>query len=728
MSGTVAVDGLSAPVRVVRDRWGIPHIYAERQDDVFFAQGFVQAQDRLFQMDVWRRAAQGRLAEVLGANFIERDVMTRRMQFRGSIETDWAGCAPDVRAIAGAFVRGVNAWVAVARDRMPEEFRLAGWRPDFWTPDDLLSRTDAFVSSGSAIAAVLRARLVAAVGVREADRLLPPGAARTERSEGPTVVPRDFDPAWASDVVSDALRRVGTSPFFLGLAHPQSNAWVVASDRSASGLPLLANDPHPAFAHPSLRYLVHLHAPGWSVAGATYPWLPGVAIGHNDRIAWGLTAFDARVQDVYVERVNPDNPHQVQESGRWVDIDREQGTIPVKGRAKPFLFDLERTRHGIVVAVDGARHLAFTVRWTGTEPCSASELGALALDRARDWPEVRAALAWWKLPAVDVVYADAGGNIGHQSAALVPIRRSWNGALPAPAWPGTFEWTGWRSLDDLPHALNPREGYIAAANNNVARINRLQQVLAGRRRFTVGDLEQLQHDTVAWNAERVVPLLARVRVDREDVEGGRQELLKWDHRVSADSAAAALYVFWEQALRLKLLEGVLEGSLARDYLAAADSLDVAALARLPSSTVVDALIAAFDERHGTAGSNAARPWGAWHVVSFQHPLAITEATRRRFDVGPFPLGGYNGTVMASYERGGRVAGGASFRAIVDIADWDRSVVINAPGQSGAPGSPHFSDLATIWAAGEYVPLSFSDRSVQTSAGTTLLLTPRGRAQ
>ena len=723
VSGTLEVGGLSSPVRVVRDRWGVPHIDAATQDDLFFAQGFVQAEDRLFQMDLWRRSVQGRLSEVLGANFIERDVMTRRIQYHGDLDADWASYGPDARSIAGAFVRGVNAWAAMAREHPPEEFVLAGWRPDFWTPEDLLNRTDAFVASENAAAQVLRARLVAAVGVRRADMLLPTGL------RGATDLPRGLDLSTISPVVADALRRVGTPPFFMGLAaipstppgRAGSNAWVIAPARSATGSAILANDPHQRFDHPSWRYLVQLHAPGWDVIGATSPWLPGVAIGHNDRVAWGLTALAADAQDLYVEKVNPANPHQVQERGRWVDTDFTQGELPVKGRAEPFTFDLERTRHGVIVAVDRGRNLAFTVRWAGSEPGTAAGLGALALDRARSWPEFRSALARWKAPASDVVYADVDGNTGHQAVALVP--EGWSGAVPAPGWTGAHEWRGWRTLDDLPHAFNPRLGYTIAANGSVPRTARLLEALGDARMLGVDDFKKLQHDTVSWNAAQLLPLLAGSHADRAEVEQARQRLVAWDLRVSADSTAATLYVFWERALRRILADAELQPTLAREYLPAANALNLPLPALVPASTLVDAVASALDDLRAATGSTAAPPWGSLHTVMFRHPLGVTEAARHRFNIGPFPLAGYDSTVM---ESDGRIeaTGGASYRQIIDLADWDRMVASNAPGQSGSPSSPHFADLAALWAAGQYFPLAFSAAAVGASAETTLTLVPR----
>ncbi len=724
VAGTLAVDGLSAPVRVVRDRWGVPHIDAQNQDDLFFAQGFVQAEDRLFQMDLWRRSVQGRLSEVLGANFIERDVMTRRIQYRGDPDLDWASCGADTRSIAGAFVRGVNAWVAVARARPPEEFVLAGWQPDFWAPEDLLNRTDAFVASDNAFAQVLRARLVAAVGARRAEALLPPGL------RGAMEVPRALDVSTISPIIANAVRRAGAAPFFVVLAGPVrggSNAWAIAPARSATGAAILANDPHRPFDHPSSRYLVHLHAPGWDVIGATSPWLPGVAIGHNERVAWGAAAVDASGQDLYVERMNPERPHQVEERGRWRDTDFVQGALPVKGRAAPFIFDLERTRHGVVVAVDSPRHLAFTVRWVGTEPGAAAELGALALDRARSWTEFRAALGRWKAPAADFVYADRDGHIGHQTAGLVPA--GWSGAVPAPGWTATSEWHGWKTLDDLPHDFDPRAGYTSAANGSIPRTERLREALGEARTFSVDDFKQLQHDTSSWNAARLIPQLATVHAQRPDVEEARQRLIAWDRRVSADSAAATLYVFWERALRRALANAELPPALAREYLPAAEARNLPLPALVSASVLADALASALEEIRAATGSATARPWGAVHTLLFRHPLGVTAAARHRFNVGPFPLAGYDATVMASDGNGGPgidPARGASYRQIVDVADWDRMMATNAPGQSGSPSSPHFADLAKRWAAGQYFPLVFSAGAVGAGAETTLVLVPRSR--
>jgi penicillin amidase len=455
LSGTLELSEVSAPVRIVRDRWGVPHIYAESQDDLFFAQGFVQAEDRLFQMDLWRRSAQGRLSQVLGPNFIERDAMTRRVQYRGNMDAEWASYGADANAIATSFVRGINAWVALARVRPPEEFRVAGWTPDFWSPTDLLNRTDSFMTSGDAIDEVRRMRL--------------------------------------SDVVEDALHRVGTPPFFVALAAPvpqidgrgrlqpdvgggnprlrPSSSGQVSVTR---GGPLRFSEEHRALDHPSSRYFVHLHAPRWNVIGATRPWLPGVAVGHNDRVAWAMAPFDADTEDVYVE--------PLASPGREIVKER----IVVKGRTAPFDFDWESTRHGMIVASDREGNRAFAVRWSGTQPGAAAELGALMLDRGETWPEFRSALAAWKMPARQVVYADASGNIGFQAAAFVPVRRG-------------GEWHGWLTIEDLPHAFNPAPGRVTITSPSTAPspssaasgalfAHTLGITAAARNRFNIGPL------------------------------------------------------------------------------------------------------------------------------------------------------------------------------------------------------------------------------------------------
>jgi penicillin amidase len=754
VSGSLAIGGLSAPVRVVRDRWGVPHIYAGNQNDLFFAQGLVQAQDRLFQMDLWRRAAQGRLSEVLGANFIERDAMTRRMQYHGDLAAEWASYGPDTQAIAAAFVRGINAWVDLVADRLPEEFALAGWRPEHWTADDLLNRTDAFLASANASDEVLRARLVAVLGAAQSDALTRASFA------APVNVPRELDVKAISYFVGDALKAVGAPPFFSGLSAPVitvplkpdttadegaggvhrppnrvgSNAWAVAGDRAATGAPLLAADPHQALDHPSRRYLVHLNAPGWNVIGAAAPWLPGVIIGHNDHLAWATTSRAADVQDLYVERVNPANTHQVELDGRWVDTKIISEPIVVKGKSKPFPFERESTAHGVIIASDRERHLAFTVRWTGFEPGAAAELASLGVDRAQSEAELRAALERWKLPAVTFVYATRDGRVGTEPAGWVPVRTGWNGTLPAPGWTGRYEWQGFQQEREGPKAPDAKARHVASANDSVARLRRIDRALSRSASLGIDDFKQLQHDTLAWNAEQLVPLLAAVRSERADVEEARARLLKWDRRLLADSTEATLYVFWERRLLNRLVREKVAASLVDEVAARANAVLVPAMTtssrlwfsgnavRKRNELLLAGLADAVDALRARQPDRTP-VWGSLHTALFRHPLSVTSIARRRFSVGPFERPGYADTVLSTGGVDLEQTSGATFSVIVDVGNWDRSLATNAPGQSGVPASAHFADLAKIWSTGEYFPLAFGEGAVQNAAETTLTLVP-----
>jgi penicillin amidase len=641
----------------------------------------------------------------------------------------------------------VNAWVALARERPPEEFVLAGWLPESWAPEDLLNRTDAFVASlPGAQDEVFRARLVAAIGPRAADALLPLDGGLA------TTVPRGLEPDIVSPIVGAALGRVGTPPFFTGLAArvvPEpadaqpaplgpldtgSNAWAIRGSHSDTGSPLLATDPHRLLANPSLRYLVHLKAPGWHVMGATAPWLPGVAIGHTERMAWSMTAVRADTQDLYLERTNPDNPRQVWDDGRWADMEASRQVIGVKGSSKPFEYEELRTRRGVVVALDAERNLAYVVRWSGTEPGAAAELGTLAINRAASWPDFLAAVARWKMPAVEFVYADVDGHVGRLVAGHTPVRRGNNGAMPAPAWTGEHDWRGWTPPEERPTAFDPRAGYVVSANDSLARRNRIAERLAVPGSFSVADFIELQRDVLSRDAERIVLPLEKLRAERADVEAARRELVQWDKQLTADGAAARLYVVWERLLLRRLATRRIPEPLVDGFLARGRQALIAALVQPSGSwfdgnvtrdrdvALLDALAEAIGEGASRHDATAVTARGLHHVL-FAHPLGVTPAARDRFNRGPFVLPGYAETVFSVAGAVPERMVGPSFRAVFDLADWDRSVATQAPGQSGSPSSPHFSDLARSWAAGEYFPLVFTEAAVKANAATTLTLLP-----
>jgi len=754
IEGKIEARGLAAPVEVIRDRWGIPHIYARSEDDLFFAQGYVQAQDRLFQMELWRRQTQGRLAELLGPDWVERDRLTRLVtRPRGDLDVEWASYGPGMRRVAERFVAGINAYVDGLRNRSPLEFALAGLALEHWSAEDLLARAEAFGMSGNAQSEVARVLLLHRFGRTTAGLLRPPDPP----------VAWDTPPGLVVEAVDDglaaALAGIGAAPKFgaepkaaaAGADGDGSNNWAVAGSRSRSGKPVLANDPHRALDHPSLRYLVHLEAPGLRAIGAVVPWFPGIAIGHNERIGWGLTIFAIDAQDLVQESLDPTDPERYRVGAGFERMRTFRETIHVRGGSRVEA-ELKFTRHGPVVHEDRARHLAWALRWTGSEPGTAGYLAGLSLARATNWPEFREALKRWKMPGENFVYADVDGHIGYQATGLAPIRSQGSGLLPVPGASGDHSWTGFASLDELPHAFDPPEGFLATANHNTLRpgdrvvghewssafrSRRILEVLGEARGFGVAESKDLQQDVVSLPAREIVPLLREVSFgdgaseEERLVSAARKLLLAWNHRMERDSPGAAIFAAFHARLTADYVASVLPPGAAAEVeivRSAAGEVLVTGLGRADASRrdllVAGAFRAAILELAKRLGGEPSRwSWGALHHAQFTHRLAVDEASRALFNRGPLARPGSAFTVNQTGGADFTQTGGATFRQILDLADWDASMATSAPGQSGQPGSPHFSDLLSLWAEGEYFPLAFSREKVEEVAAHRLTLVP-----
>ena len=763
IDGELTVPGLDSAVEVRRDRWGVPHIYARTQHDVFFAQGFVAAQDRLWQMEMWRRQAEGRLAEVLGPRAADRDRMARLFRYRGSRDAEWAAYGPNAREIVGAFVAGVNAYIGEAKDRLPIEFTLMGFAPDPWTIDVPLARVTSLSGVSNATTEILRARLIEAVGAKEAEAVLP-----TEPTRG-------LDPVPGLDLTgleNASLGGVGTA--FQDIAFQRvegSNNWVVSGKKTKSGKPILANDPHRAITHPSVRYITHLVGPGWNVIGAGEPASPGVSIGHNERIAFGLTIVGMDQQDVYIEKVKPCEGNGKGDTGsgrassaqraasspvsrlpipgarcylhngEWQPVTTVTDTIRVRGDSARIV-RLEYTHHGPIVSSDSTRGRAVAIRMVGQEPGTAAYLASLQLGRARNWRDFQAAMARWRMPSENMIYADVDGNIGWIAAGLMPKRR-WSGLLPVPG-DGRYEWSGFVPTPQLPHAYNPASGFIATANNNILprgyttpisydwssdyRVSRIREVLESRNDFAIADFQQLQHDDLSVLARKIVPPLiaAANRLGKADTRPV-QMLASWNHRMSRDAAAALVFEAWApvvarqaNAMRLSPKAAEVLGNRA-DYeqleaFLAAPAGAVSARAR--DSLMLSALdeaVADVTRRFGP--DTTAWRWGTVHVAELRHPLA------RSFDLPPVSRAGDANTVFATGGGNYRQTSGASYRQIIDLGDFDNSVAINVPGQSAQPGSEYYDNLLELWGNDRYFPLVYSRARVEQETKHLLKLVP-----
>jgi penicillin amidase len=782
----LTIPGLRQPVEVRRDRWGVPHIYAKNQQDLFFAQGFVAAQDRLFQMEMWRRLGEGRLAEVMGPAAAERDRYARLFKYRGDMAREWVAYAPDTRQIVTSFVAGVNAYIAMARDSLSPEFALLGFRPEPWTQEVPLTRVTGLSGVSNASSEVLRAALVEKLGKARVEQILP------------TDPQRALDPAPGLDLAGIDLRSLGgLGSTFADVAYNRiegSNNWVVSGRKTTTGRPILANDPHRVITNPAVRYIAHLVAPGWNVIGAGEPASPGVAIGHNDRIAFGLTVVGMDQQDVYVETLGacnaappagkkaasgdgqlggppqktntstrlparkPENANRIIPSqdpfgcywfrGAWRPLQNIVETVRVKGEP-PRRVTLQYTTHGPIISVDTARARAIAIRSIHSEPGTAAYLASLSLDRAKNWADFEGAMARWLMPSENMIYADVAGNIGWIAGGIMP-RRSWSGLLPVPG-DGSYEWTGFVAGRDLPRAYNPPDGFIATANHNILppgykiplsyewasryRIDRVKEVLRQDKKFGVEDFTRLQHDDYSLLASAIVPKLvaAATRLgqgDREDV----RTLASWNFHMSREQVAPTIFSAWAPAAYRRAIQLALVGEpdvtallgqraeyeWFEDFLA-----DPAATARGAAGRGASGdslLLAALDE--GVAdltkrfsGDRTKWKWGDIHVALFRHPLSA------KYDLPAASRGGDGNTVYATGGRDFKQTSGASYREIIDMADFDKSLVTNVPGQSSDPRSPHYRDLLPLWGNDQYFPLVYSRKRVEQETESTLWLQP-----
>lgn len=758
LDGTFQVRGLDGRVEVIRDRWGVPHVYAGSTRDVFFAQGFVHAQDRFCQMELDRRFGHGRVAEVFGPTALPLDRAARVLGFGRTAAIDLEAADDALRAALDAYSDGVNAWIRSPWYRAPVELALVGApRPAPWTPLDSLvfGRMMYWQLCRGWASEVVRARLIEAVGPERAAEL-----EIVHDPRNPVTLPRgievaDLDPA-------DVLPRGPLRDRGMG-----SNAWALSGARTASGRPLLANDMHLPLMLPSFWYEIHLVGGGLEVSGVSLPGLPMVMAGHNARIAWGMTLAHTDAEDTYVERFDPRSPHRYEFQGAWREADVRVEEIRVRGRRRPERVEVVTTVHGPIVsdALPGVgRRLA--LRSTALDPAQ-SALGWLRLNTARGWDDFVAAMRVMETPPLNVAYADVDGNIGYWCCGKVPIRASGDGRVPACGHSGDAEWVGYVPFDEMPHARNPAQGYVVSCNQpvvppdyphwmggvfvNGARARRIVQAIEAGGRMTVEDCRALQADVTCLPAADLIARLRRVRSDDPDFRLVSAILDGWVGRLDPRSVGACVY----EVLRFRLARRLLEPALGPDL---ADRLmgrgfdptvslsnefyghDSATILRMldrPKSWWVrtaggrDAWVvgacrdatAYLRERLGPAPERW--EWGRIHGAVFAHPMGTQPPLDRVFNLGPLPIGGDtdtpNQTAMCPDDPYDVKAWAATFRQILDTADWSRSLIIHAPGQSGQPASPHAEDLLDTWMRCELHPMLWTRADVEAHAAHRLTL-------
>jgi penicillin amidase len=810
VDGQIQVGGLEAPVDVYRDAWGIPHIYAGSLHDLFFAQGFVHAQDRFWQMDAWRHIGSGRLSEMFGGGQLETDAFLRTLGWKQTAEAEWDQLGPDEQAILLAYTDGVNAYLkdhdglALSLEYAFLELLNPAYTIEPWKPLHSLTwgKAMAWDLRSNLGEEIERAILLKTLTPQQIEELFPaypedhPVIVETLAGSGtgPLKAPASAALAVPAEILAGLARNVSLLDEALG---PQgdgigSNSWAISGERTATGRPFLANDPHLGIQMPSIWHQVSLHCRPktdqcpYELAGFTFAGVPGVVIGHNDRVAWGFTNAGPDVMDLYVERVNPANPNQYEANGRWVDFETRTETIQVAG-GEPVTITVRSTRHGPVISdsygplkdlgdpgdaefvpfkdragIELPEQYVIALKWTALAPSTPFE-AVWGFNRARDWDEFRAAAREFHVPAQNLIYADVDGNIAYQMPGDIPIRASGDGRFPVPGWTDEFEWTGFIPFEALPYLYNPPAGYIVTANNPVpprnypylitadwdygfraARIEELIRSSPGK--IDLAYLKQMQGDALDANGSVFVPLLAELKTKAASPNQAiAMDLLKdWDYRAAADSPAAAVFAaFWR-----RLLQNTFNDDLPERYWPEGGSRWNEIVRRLPETspwwddrstqavveTRAELLQKSFEEAIQELERNYGRDptrwrWGEMHAATFRNQTLGQSGVgpvENLFNRGPFPTGGGEAIVNAtgwSAIEGYETNWLPSMRMIVDLGDLNGSWSVHTTGQSGHAYHPHYVDMAPLWADGEYYPMLWDLDAIAEDAEEHLRLSP-----
>ena len=758
--GTLTMPGLSANVEIIRDHWGVPHIYAENRPDLFFAQGFIHAQDRLFQMELNRRMAAGCLSELFGETALETDRFVRTFGFNRLGRVDWENAAPEVKEVISAYTAGINSFLEHPKSKMPLELRLLNFKPDPWQPEDgtIFSRLMIWKLSHAWQSNLVRAEIAEKVGMDYAAELeinYPTG--------NPVSLPEGIE---FNALDPDGNLRKIPGPFLN--RGKGSNEWVIHPSRSETGHAVLANDMHLALGIPSLWHEVHLNAPDYHVNGVSMPGLPMVLVGHNERIAWGMTLAFTDAEDLFVEQIDRQDPPRYLFKDEWHEVETIEEKIKIKGVIDPFVECVEITNHGPIISDRvGQKDQKIAVQSMALQPLRALE-GWLRLNTAANWDDFVEAMRCIEAPQLSVAYADVDDNIGSWVTGKVPVRANGNGSIPVPGWSGEYEWIGEVPFEEMPHTLNPERAFVLNCNNKITpenyphnlgnvwmngyRAKRLEELITGREKLSMQDHRDFQMDLKCIPGLELVARLEGISDSEADIRLALKLLRQWDGFLTPESVGGTVYEVTRYTLIRELLTPGLGEELATKVMGGAGchpllastheffGHDTTILLRLldnPDSWWVQQAggheaviqrglkntITWLRENLGTDESQWT--WSKLHQITFAHSMSLRKPFDQVFDRGPFPIGGDTDTPLqtamlpdAPYDN---KAWAPSFRQIIDLGDLSNSKVIHPPGQSGHVASPHYDDLTQLWLDGEYHPMLWTRKQVEAEADAKLIL-------
>jgi penicillin G amidase len=768
--GTLTVAGLHAPVEINRDQYGVPNIYSQNEHDLFFAQGYVHAQDRLWQMDLQRRAGLGRLSELLGTATLETDRLLRTIGTNRSAQQDLNGLKPETRSILQAYADGVNAYITSHRSRLPLEYRILRVEAELWEPLHTVAwaKMMQFTNNDSWRRDISRARAMQTIGTQAAD------AYTSYPEDGPTTLSTALAPSAAEgrQVLAQEQLLPGTEigsvdlePVEQALAVAQipvggssiglgSNSWVISPKHSVTGRPLLASDPHLELGVPSVWYQIGLHAPGFDVVGASLPGTIGVIIGHNNHIAWGLTNLEADVQDVYIERLDPSNAHAYEVDGRFVPFETVEEVIRVKGQAEPVTLQVQISRHGPLlnqVVKDLQQPIA--LKWLAAASPSTLVDAIIPINRAASWEQFQEALRLWDAPMQNFMYADSSGNIGYYAAGAVPARTKPSGLTPLPGWNSEHEWPSPIPFEQLPHIFNPESGIIVSANNKPVphdypfylgsswaapwRAQRILAQLNAKERLTLDDMAAAQADNISIFGQTLTPYLLAAKTEDVNVQQAQAKLAAWDYRLAADSVAAGIYevAVWHLA-RAVVEDEVQQAGLPDRFLGLGANReflerllknpenvwwdDLRTPARETRDLIIEQVLTQSVEwwRANAGNDINSWSWGAIHSTTFRHAVfGDIPLIQHIFNVTAGPTDGDLDTPQAnnfSFDHPFSVRHGPGYRQVIDVGNWEESRAAVSVGQSGHAFHPHYADLVPLWRSVQHHPMLWNQESIRSS--------------
>ena len=745
------IDGLTDEVEVLRDNFGINHIYANNQQDLFFMQGYLAAKDRLFQFEIWRRQATGTVAEIFGAEELDRDIGTRLFKFRGDIKKELNHYHDDGYEIVSSFVSGVNKYIEEVNNNpelLPIEFKALGIKPDLWTNEVVISRHQGLL--GNIGQELNIGRAVSLIGEEKVKELMwfHPKEPSLKLDEKITYDdlnqdilrlynayrrPIKFKSHYVLDKyrAKDKIADINESNLISDTYSIGSNNWALSGDKSFNGYPLLANDPHRSLLNPSLRYMAHLVAPGWNVIGGGEPEIPGISIGHNGIGAWGLTVFRTDAEDLYVYELNPNNLDEYMHNGQWKKFDNINETITVKNNDETTV-ELLYSVHGPVTFIDRNRKKAYAVKNGWSEIGGSPYLASLRMDQAKDWEEFRDACTYFNIPGENMVWADKYGDIGWQAVGIAPIRKTHSGLVPVNG-NGKFDWEGYLPIIEKPNSFNPENGYLSTANQNVTpdtynrwdavgydwadpyRGNRIKSVIESKEKFNMEEMIDLQVDYYSIPSEEIIRLASGNISNHQNYF---EKLEKWNNILDKDSVEAGIYIEWQTQIYVEFINSFVPESV-KEYLDIQIFRIIETISKMSDSNRAKFLDKTFNasidnlkDRYGEDSENWIYGQQDYKHVKIYHPLenVVNDSIRSLVELKTYPRGG-DGFTPGSTSSNLNQRSGGSFRVVINTKDWDNSFATNSPGQSGNPNSKFYKNLYEDWTNDKFFPLLFSKSKV-----------------